>query len=154
MKEKTNKERAKAELYYKNIGEVFCPYFKEKIKFNAKGLEHVKFKGRRKARSLKDQYMRFRLISFAPEIIKKSHTLQGLSGVKHFEYEKTNSRWESVLKDVVYYEFIAVIKKIRIRVIVKQIDSGHKFFWSIIPFWKINRTNKKRILHNGYPETD
>ena len=29
---------------YRSIGEIYCPYFKEKIIFNAKGLEHLKFK--------------------------------------------------------------------------------------------------------------
>lgn len=98
--------------------------------------------------------MRLRLIPLAAEIIKKSHTLQGISEVKHFEYEKRSSRWENILKQVVYYEFIAVIKKTRIRIIIKQISGGQKFFWSLIPFWKMNKNNNKRVLHNGNPEID
>lgn len=42
--------KKEAEEYYKNIDEVYCPYFQDKIIFNAKGLEHLKFKGRGKAR--------------------------------------------------------------------------------------------------------
>ena len=36
--------KEKAEIFYKTIGEVYCPYFHEKISFNAKGLRHLKFK--------------------------------------------------------------------------------------------------------------
>lgn len=149
--EKTKKE---AEEYYKNIGEIYCPYFQNKVIFNARGLEHLKFKGREKARLITDQYMRLRLISLAPEITKKSHTLQGISETKHFEYEKRSSRWENILKQVIYYEFIAVIKKTRIKVIIKQVGDGPKFFWSLIPFWRMNKNNNKRMLHNGNPEID
>jgi len=151
-KNKFKETKNKAEKYYKNIGDIYCPYFQSRIAFNAKGLEHIKFKGRRKARSTKDQYVRFRLILLAPQIIEKSHTLQGLSETKHFEYEKINSRWDKVLKPVTYYEFIAVVKTVRIRIIVKQVKGGPKIFWSIIPFWKMNED--KRIIHSGKPETD
>jgi len=43
--------KAKAESFYETIGEVHCPYLKEKIAFNAKGLRHLKFKSDRQARS-------------------------------------------------------------------------------------------------------
>jgi hypothetical protein len=38
--------------------------------------------------------------------------------------------------------------------IVKQIEDGQKFFWSIIPFWGMNTETMIRILHNGFPEED
>lgn len=152
--EKFNKIKEKAEDFYKTIGEIYCPYLKEKIKFNAKGLEHIKFKARNKARSRNDQYMRFKLIHLAPEVIKLSHTVQGLNVIRNFELQKINSRWDRILKDVCYYEFVAVINKARVRVIIKQIDSGQNFFWSIIPFWRMNKELKKRMLHNGNPEID
>ena len=122
------------EILYKSLCDVYCPYFKGKISFDAQGLEHLKFKRRYKARSEKDQYMRFKLIHIAPEILKSSHTLQGVFETKKFEKIKTNSRWEYVQKPVSYFEFIAVIKRNRCKVVVKQIDNGQKFFWSIIPF--------------------
>ena len=48
-----------------------------------------------------------------------------------------------------YYEFIAVVGNARMKIILKEEDSGHKYFWSIIPFWKINKVTGKRILHDG-----
>lgn len=52
-----------------------------------------------------------------------------------------------------FYEFIAVLDKVRVRVIIKQVANGPKYFWSIIPFWK-NGQNGRRKLHYGSPEED
>ena len=141
-----NEIKLKGEDLYRNIGEVYCPYLKCKISFNSQGLEHLKFKRREKTRDTKDQYMRFRLIQLAPEILKASHTLQGILETKKFERVRTNGRTENILKPVTYYEFIAVVKRNRVRVVVKQVDEGEKFFWSLIPFWKMNENTMKGLF--------
>jgi hypothetical protein len=146
--------KEKAEEIYKIIGEVYCPYFQEKISFNAQGLEHLKFKQREKARPEQDQYMRFKLIHLAPEILKLSHTIQGILETKKLERIRVNSRTDILLKPVAYFEFIAVIKRNRVKVVIKQIDGGQKFFWSIIPFWGMNKDTMNRLLHSGIPEED
>lgn len=144
----------KGEILYKSLCEIYCPYLGEKISFGSKGLEHLKFKRRGKARSEKDQYMRFRLLHLAPEILRASHTLQGILETKKFERIRVHNRTDIILKPVAYYEFIAVVKRSRMRVIVKQIDDGQKFFWSIVPYWGMNRETMSRILHEGMPEED
>jgi len=144
----------KGEVLYKNLDQVYCPYFKEKISFGAQGLEHLKFKRREKARLDKDQYMRFKLLHLAPEILKLSHTIQGVQETNKFERVRMHSRTETVLKPVIYYEFIAVMRRNRVRIIIKQIDGGQKFFWSIVPFWRMNTETMNRILHEGVPEED
>lgn len=146
--------KEKGEELYKSLGEVHCPFLKEKVSFGAQGLEHLKFKRREKARLEKDQYMRFKLLHLAPEILKSSHTLQGILETKKLERIRTNSRTDTILKPVTYYEFIAVLKRNRVRIIVKQIDGGQKFFWSIVPFWGMNIETMRRILHDGIPEED
>ncbi|MFH1357405.1 MAG: hypothetical protein ABII18_09780 [bacterium] len=151
--EKFNKVRNKAEEEYKTIVEVHCPFLNAKVVFNAKGLEHIKFKKRDKARVRQDQYMRLRLLPIAPKILKASHTLQGFCATRNFEYEKSNRRWEYVLKNVCYFEFVAVANHSRMKIVVKQVEDGPFFFWSIIPFWKMNK-QKTRILHTGDPEHD
>jgi len=142
------KVKDEAEKFYNTIGDVYCPYFKEKIAFNAKGLRHLKFKSNRKARPRKDQYSRLKIIYLAPEILKQSHTLQGIGQIKKFEEQKTNSRWERIMKEVKYYEFIAVINNVRIKVVVKEVLGGEKYFWSVIPCWGIDKKTSKRILHS------
>lgn len=146
--------KEKGENFYKSLDEVYCPYFKEKITFNAQGLEHLKFKQREKARDEQDQYMRFKLIQLAPEILKISGSVQGIWETKRFEHVKINKKWIKTLKNVTYYEFIAVIKRNRVKIILKQIDDGKKIFWSIIPFWNMNKETMTRILHEGNPEED
>ncbi len=146
--------KVQGEDTYKSLKEIYCPYFKEKISFNSQGLEHLKFKRREKARPVEDQYMRFKLIHLAPEILKMSHTVQGILETKKFERIRIHGRTEDILKSVSYYEFISVIKRNRVRIVLKQIENGEIFFWSIIPFWGMNEITKKRILHSGQPEED
>ncbi len=146
--------RTEAEKFYSSISEVMCPYFKEEIAFNAKGLRHLKFKSDRQARSREDQYARLKLLRLAPEILKKSHTVQGVWKTKKFELQNRNSRWEKLFKSVTFFEFIAVMENIRAKVVVKEIEGGEKHFFSIIPFWGIDKVNRKRILHSGDPEHD
>lgn len=144
----------KAEEFYRTLSEVHCPYFSKKVHFNAHGLKHLKFKRDTQARSQQDQYMRFKLIKLAPEIIRLSKTVQGIWKTKSFERIRMHSRTEMVMKNVEYYEFIAVLEGKRVKVIVKQIDDGQLFFWSIIPNWHQNTKTGGRKMHNGNPEED
>lgn len=142
-----NKVKKEAENFYKSIGSVRCPYFKEKVAFNAKGLRHLKFKSDQQARTKTNQYPRLKLLRFAPQILKKSHTLQDIWRTRMFEKQKTNGRWKHLMKDVIFYGFIAVLdnENIRLKVIVKTIG-GKKYFWSVIPYWGINKKTSQRIL--------
>jgi len=148
-----NETKQEAEDFYKSLSSVYCPYFDEKVNFNTKGLDHIKFKDWNKTRPRKDQFMRLKLLYLTPEVIKKSHTLQGYSKTKEMERIKRNSRWEKVMKTIYYYEFIAILENIRVRVIIKQVSDGEKHFWSIIPYWKMGN-NRKRIMHYGKPNED
>jgi len=148
------KVRDQAEKFYKTIDQIHCPYFGEKIAFNAKGLRHLKFKSDQQARSRKDQYSRLKFLRLAPRVLFESHTVQGIWKTKKFEEQKTNSKWKHIAKDVVFYEFIAVLDSVRLKVIVKEVLGGEKHFWSVIPFWDIDKENSRRVLHSGNPEDD
>ena len=60
--------------------------------------------------------------------------------------------------NITYYGFVAIVADMRIKVVLKQIDDGKIFFWSIIPFWKNEQKNtpniNKKILHVGDLEID
>lgn len=144
--------RKDAENFYERINNIKCPYFKEKIAFNAKGLRHLKFKTDQQARPQIDQYPRLKLLPFVPQVLKNSHTLQGIWQTKRFEQQKTNGKWKKILKDVTFYEFIAVLDNIRLKIIIKNVAGGEKSFWSVIPYWKIDKKNGKRILHGSSME--
>lgn len=152
--EQFNKLKEKSEDFYKSLGEIYCPYFKEKIIFNAKGLEHLKFKTKNHARSRDDQYIRLKLLHLAPKVLKLSNTIQGFSERKIFELNRSNHRNEKILINVVYYEFVAVLEEIRVRVILKKVGTAQKYFWSIIPHWKIDKVTGKRKMNYGNPEDD
>jgi hypothetical protein len=156
--EKFVRAKDEAELYYDSLDKVFCPYFKEDIFFNTKGLQHVKFKEWQKERTVVEQYYRLRLLPLVPKVLGKSNTLQGFKEDKVFARQKKHGNWEKTLVSIKYYEFISVIKdSTRIKVIVKQEGENEKYFWSIIPFWKSKSMldgRAKKQLHSGYPETD
>ncbi len=154
--DKFNKAKTDAEKFYKNIGKVYCPYLKDNVSFNTKGLDHIKFSGWNKTRLLKDQYIRLRLLQLAPKIIRESHTLQEFFKTIRQERRKINGVWEINFTETTFYGFVAVINKCRVKIIVKEISGGKKYFWSIIPFWKNRRYNdgmNKKILHEGELES-
>jgi len=140
--------------FYSMIKNVKCPYFSDNVSFDARGMAHLKFKTWNKTRLVKDQYMRFKLLKFAPEVIRKSHTLQEYCERKNLERIKINNRWEKRAMNVYYYGFVAIVDEIRIKIIVKEIKGGEKYFWSIIPCWKQDKSIlNKKILHEGNLET-
>jgi hypothetical protein len=144
-----------AESLYETMGSIPCPYFGgEKIAFNAKGIRHLKFKSDEKARPREDQYSRLKLLYLAPKVVKLSRTLQGIRKTRKFESQKAHSRWEWALKDVCFYEFVAVLENVRVKVIIKEVAGGEKHFWSIIPYWRLDPGSHKRILHSGDPDQD
>ena len=141
-----------AEKLYSSLSSVRCPYFGEQIVFNAKGIRHLKFKSDGQARSRPDQDTRLKLVNLAPAVLKLSRTVQGIWHTKRFEMQKTHSRWEKIMKEVSFYEFIAVLDNVRLKVIVKEVAGGEKHFWSVIPYWRIDKANSRRVLHSVDPE--
>ena len=41
-----------------------------------------------------------------------------------------------------------------VQLIVKEVLGGEKHFWSIIPFWGIDKASSKRVLCSGNPALD
>jgi hypothetical protein len=149
---------ASGEALYRTFTSIRCPYFSDDVHFNTYGWEHLMFKQRGKARARQDKMMRLRLLHLVPEVLKLSRTVQGVWETRQFERVRMHSRTDTILKTVTYYEFIAVLHQVRIKVIVKQVDSGQKYFWSIIPLWRATKQRGKnkaiRKVHNGNPTED
>lgn len=83
--EKFNKIKEKEEEIYKKLEGVYCPYLNKKVAFNRKGLEHITMKEWNKSRLVSDQYMRIKLLKFAPIVISKYATLQECEEKRSFE---------------------------------------------------------------------
>jgi len=144
--------KVRGEELYKSFEPIKCPYFNELVHFNAQGLDHLNYKRTDRERHEQDRYMRFKLLHLAPVILKLTRTLQGFSSRNGFERVRRNGLNKSIAVERRYYEFIAIIDLVRVRIIVKQIDNGPLMFWSIIPFW--NRVGENRRMNFGDPEED
>ncbi len=148
-----------AQREYRKLNSVFNPFLSEKINFNAKGLDHIKMKEWNKTRPIGDQFLRLKFLDLAPKILKSTTTLQEFKKTKNFERVRSNGKWNFKAKFVEYYGFIALWNyKIKVKIIVKRVEGGEPFFWSIIPFWKtkndpILKTTKK-VFHEGDLEID
>ena len=71
--------------------------------------------------------------------------------------QKINSRWESRARVVRYYVFVAIINNARIKVIVKEIEGGAAFFYSLYPSWRVEKNEdgkKRKIFYSGNLESD
>ena len=121
---------------YKKIKQVYCPYMKTTVVFNAKGFWHMIYTGRNEKRDISTQKLRFILLKKAVAVIRITTTLQ--------EYEKEPR--------IEYHGFIAIIDNWKIKVIVKKIGNGALFFWSVIPNWRTRR--KEKFLFKGDMEKD
>ncbi len=154
---KFDQVRKKAEDDYQKIGEVHCPYLNQRVHFNNEGFEHLLFKEWNKTRTRLEQYVRLRLLRLAPQVISKSHTMQEFDERPMFVRQKINSRWESKLKVVRYYVFIAIINSARIKIVVKEIEGGKPFFYSLYPSWRIEKNEdgkQRKIFYSGNLEFD
>ena len=148
------KAKQKAESLYAAFAPEYCPYLKTKVLFNSKGLEHIKFKSWNKPRLMADQFQRLKLVHLIPQVLRESHTVQGRWETKEWERQKKHGKWQKSMKDVTYYEFVAVIERVRMKIIVKEVIGNPPFFWSVIPYWKTNEITGSRILHDQDIVTD
>ena len=138
----------KAQAFYRTIGQIRCPYFREPIRFDAPGLEHLRRKSWNRGRSRPDQFMRLKHLWVAPEIVRLSQTVQGVWHSHDHIRRHRHGKWEEVFSPAIYYEFVAVLKDRRFKVIIKQLAAGERVFWSLIPFWRQTEEGG-RVLHDG-----
>ena len=68
----------RAEEQYHSLGSIRCPYFQDNVQFNARGFEHLRRKSWNRGRERRDQFMRLKYLARAPEILRLSHTVQGI----------------------------------------------------------------------------
>ena len=123
MKYKEYKDKIK-EIFDKTRS-IKCPAFdNEEINFNAKGVNHLLFKGDRSQRDSKRIETNIRLLPSAIYLLQKS------------TFWQEESRYEKDGKVYNYWAFEAVIDDRRIKVIIRQVGNSKKHFWSVIPAWR------------------
>ena len=137
------KEKLKAETYYKTIVKSFCPYFSKEVVFNSDGFNHLQFSSGSE-REKRSQLLKFSLLPYVVDILKKSGTVQ--------EYRK---QWGKVgrkkingsedMKEMEYWGFISIVNNHsqtevpeRIKVILRRVGDGNIIFWSVMRDVKLN----------------
>lgn len=134
-----NKYKVEIKKIFEKNKKIACPAFKgETIVFNAKGINHLIYKGNRSRREKSRIEINIHLLPRAVEVLKKATWWQEES---HYLHEKTLYK---------FWAFEAVVDSRRIKVIVRQVGKGKKHFWSVIPAWRKDRYGilnaKKRNL--------
>lgn len=108
--------------------EIVCPAFPdEKIVFNAKGINHLIYKGNRSRREESRILANIRLLPRAVKILRVMPLWQ-----EENSYTKDDTLYK-------FWCFEAVVDNRRIKVIVRQVGNGKKHFWSVIPAWRKDR---------------
>lgn len=157
--EKFEKVKKEVREYYGKLNVVYCPYLKTNVHFNEEGFGHLLSKSWNRGRSVMEQYTRLRIVPKVIEIIKIAHTLQEFDERNILVRQKINSRWEKRMKTIRYYVFVALLKEhdFRLKIIIKEIEGGKPFFWSVYPSWKVTNDvngNKKKVFYSGNLEED
>ena len=119
--------KLKIKSFFNQVRQVQNPALGEIIYFNAKGINHLLYKNNRNLRQKDRIKANFILLPRATKLLEKSTFWQEES-----HYVKDKSKY-------FFWAFEAVVDQRRIKVIVRQVNSGKKHFWSVIPAWRKNR---------------
>lgn len=118
----------KEETYkiYKSFGNIESKVVGESVAFNRYGWIHLPFTSGGHRRSSKDRRLRFHLLPFAKEVIKKTKTL-----VRTTEGNVSSKR--GIVRKAKYFELACDCDegKKHITVIIRKIESGNAHFYSL-----------------------
>ncbi|MFA5644604.1 MAG: hypothetical protein WC928_03720 [Patescibacteria group bacterium] len=126
---------------YRKIGSIDNPALKTKIFFNSNGLHHLKYDNNRSERSKTIQKNKFMFFSDAVAIIKKSSTTQEY---RRIFYTSNKTKELKMIEFFAFWAIISFTKKIRIKVVIKRVggEDGKFNFWSVMPFWQLNKNGR------------
>ena len=120
--------KRKAKEIFRKTKSVKCPAFPdERISFNSKGLNHVFYRTHRRPRELRQSAIRIKLLPRAIKMLQAMPIYQ--DEISYVIGGRKLSFWS----------FEGVVDERRVKVIVRQIGSGKKHFWSVIPSWKARK---------------
>ena len=115
-------------IIFRQTREIPCPAFNgERVYFNAKGINHLIYKGNRSRRDPNRIITNTKLLPRAIKLLRLST----------FWQEESNYNADNM--NCKFWAFEAVIDDRRIKVIIRQVGQGRKHFWSVIPAWRKDR---------------
>jgi len=131
------KEKAKAEEFYRKIGKATCPYFGVDIIFNSDGFHHLQFSAGSE-RKKEELLLKFTLLPFVEDIVKKSGTIQSYRK----QWGVFGRKAQGPMKQMEYWGLMAIMgdNKIGIKVVLRKVGDGNITFWSVMPTEKKDKT--------------
>ena len=141
---KNRKEKARE--IYDSQRDIYCPYFQIPISLTSDGFHHLQFSARRE-RDKREQLLKFSLLPLALKVIKKSGTIQEYRKTMGPVGKKSKRDGSILMKEIQYWGLIAIVgeKKIKFRVVLRQIGDGNIIFWSVMPYSKLKRNQNQKL---------
>jgi hypothetical protein len=120
---------------YRSFVSVHCPALDQTIKFTSEGFNHLIYGSPKKMREKSVQILRFDMLPKAKFILETSTTYQEYD--EEIVYKKVNRRGAWIQMNVLVrcWGFVAIVRKFRVKVVVKQEGNGAIEFLSVAPAW-------------------
>jgi hypothetical protein len=138
-----------AEVHYKTIEAVHCPYFNKKVTFNSDGFHHLRYKVAGSEREKPAQMYKFSLLQGAVEIVSSSGTLQQYRKQWGAVGRKKNSDGSREMKEIEYFAFEGILGEgssmMRIKVIIRKVGNGEPHFWSVMSDADLKRKSSYKL---------
>jgi hypothetical protein len=142
--------KQKARDFYSSYEKVSCPALgNEYVHFTAEGFNHLIYKGKKKERDQRVQKMKFDLLEKAYEIIEVSTTFQEYEESYEFIKIQKYGKKSQENRLIKCWGFVAMIRKFRVKVVVRQVGNGKKEFYSVIPAWYTRQYRDIKIIETS-----
>lgn len=157
MKGKSIEERVKnyleirkaAQELYAGFKKVYCPALGGEVHFTSEGFNHLIYERAKKERDKRTQILRFDMLEKAKFILETSTTYQEYE--ENIEYRKVNRHGKFVGMNVIVrcWGFVAIVQKLRVKVVVIQAGNGKMEFQSVIPAWFVRQYREIKMIQNS-----
>ncbi len=143
------KIRESAHKLYAGFGKVYCPALGADIHFTSEGFNHLIYERAKKERDKRTQILRFDMLEKAKFILKTITMYQEYE--ENIEYRKVNRQGKYIGMNVVVrcWGFVAIVQKLRVKVVVIQVGNGKMEFQSVIPAWFIKHYRQIKLIQNS-----
>lgn len=120
---------------YGTFGTIDCPALGQAVHFTSEGFNHLVYGSPKKMRDKRAQILRFDMLEKAKFILETSTTYQEYD--EEIIYKKVNRRGTWIPMNVVVrcWGFVAIVRRLRIKVVVTQEGNGAIEFLSVAPAW-------------------
>ena len=105
---------------------------------------HLQFSARRE-RNKREQLLKFDLLPFSLEIIRKSGTIQEYRKLLTPIGKRSPQDGSIKMKEVEYWGLIGIVglREIKVRTVLRRVGDGNITFWSVMLYSKIKSGNQK-----------